>query len=291
MKADPPLSGGTATIGFSFAGSRRRSRHPSRERRIHLKMRLAFSLCRRATAATEGARRKSLRDDPLALVEASRSTPLPSSVIRRHLVSTSDSGGHLIQSKCAMTGGRQMTLTIKRGNQKLRLMTRFLESSNRSTLPSYRVRAPVQARSAGFIRSVRGRVIMRTRRFELPARRRASCCRSASPIFAVARARERTRLVIDRAPADVQNVRLAGNREIMRSVDHRFALSRPALVSTPSKNRSQRQLSDLRMNGFQINRRRPGLSSAVPEDTGGCLPSASLGQFEGFQLGRISGSS
>jgi hypothetical protein len=45
-KADPPLSGGAATTGFSFAGSRRRSRHPSRERRIHLKMRLAFSPCR-----------------------------------------------------------------------------------------------------------------------------------------------------------------------------------------------------------------------------------------------------
>src|SRR3984885_13496565 len=57
------------------------------------------------------ARRKSLLDDPLALVEASRSPPLPSSVLRRHLVSTSDSGGHLIQSRRCPTGGRQITLT------------------------------------------------------------------------------------------------------------------------------------------------------------------------------------
>jgi len=47
--------------------------------------------------------------------------------------------------------------------------------------------------------------------------------------------RDRTRLVIDRAPADVQNLRLAGNRENVRSVDHCFALSKPALVSAPSK--------------------------------------------------------
>jgi hypothetical protein len=31
--------------------------------------------------------------------------------MRRHSVSTSDSGGHLIQSKCGRTGGRQITLT------------------------------------------------------------------------------------------------------------------------------------------------------------------------------------
>jgi hypothetical protein len=41
--------------------------------------------------------------------------------------------------------------------------------------------------------------------------------------------------VIDRASADVQNLRLARNREVVRSVDHRFALSKPALVSAPSK--------------------------------------------------------
>src|SRR6202034_1814880 len=58
------------------------------------------------------ARRKSLLDDPFALVEASRSPPLPSSVMRRHPVSTSDSGGHLIQSRCCPTGVRQITLTL-----------------------------------------------------------------------------------------------------------------------------------------------------------------------------------
>jgi hypothetical protein len=42
------------------------------------------------------ARRKGLLDDPLALVEASRSTSLPNPVPRRHLVYTSHSGGHLI---------------------------------------------------------------------------------------------------------------------------------------------------------------------------------------------------
>jgi hypothetical protein len=37
----------------SFAGARRRSSQPSRERRTHLKTRLAFNPCRRATAATD----------------------------------------------------------------------------------------------------------------------------------------------------------------------------------------------------------------------------------------------
>ena len=47
--------------------------------------------------------------------------------------------------------------------------------------------------------------------------------------------RDGTRLVIDRASADVQNLRLAGNREIVRPVDHRLALINPALLSAPSK--------------------------------------------------------
>jgi hypothetical protein len=47
--------------------------------------------------------------------------------------------------------------------------------------------------------------------------------------------RDRARLVIDRAPADAQNLLLAGNRKIVSFVDHRFALSKPALVSAPSK--------------------------------------------------------
>jgi hypothetical protein len=47
--------------------------------------------------------------------------------------------------------------------------------------------------------------------------------------------RDRPGPVIDRASAEVQHLRLAVNREIVRSVDHRFALSKPALVSAPSK--------------------------------------------------------
>src|SRR6266403_1981134 len=41
--------------------------------------------------------------------------------------------------------------------------------------------------------------------------------------------------VIDAFPADVQRRRLLGDRQIVRSVDHRFALSKPALPSAPSK--------------------------------------------------------
>jgi hypothetical protein len=44
--------------------------------------------------------------------------------------------------------------------------------------------------------------------------------------------------VIDATPADVQCRRLLGDRQIVRTVDHRFALSRPALPSAPSKNSS-----------------------------------------------------
>jgi hypothetical protein len=47
--------------------------------------------------------------------------------------------------------------------------------------------------------------------------------------------RDRARPVVDRAPADVENLRLTGNRKIVRLVDHRFAPSKPALLSAPSK--------------------------------------------------------
>ena len=47
--------------------------------------------------------------------------------------------------------------------------------------------------------------------------------------------RHRTRQVIDAATADLQNFRLLGDRQIVLTVDHRFALSNPALVSAPSK--------------------------------------------------------
>jgi len=50
-------------------------------------------------------------NNPLAFVEASRSPTRSNSVLRRHPVSTSESGGHLIQSRCIPAGGRQITLT------------------------------------------------------------------------------------------------------------------------------------------------------------------------------------
>src|SRR6185503_15541265 len=47
--------------------------------------------------------------------------------------------------------------------------------------------------------------------------------------------RHRTRQVVDAAAADVQNLCLLGDRQIVLTVDHRFALSNPALLSAPSK--------------------------------------------------------
>src|SRR5258708_8855177 len=47
--------------------------------------------------------------------------------------------------------------------------------------------------------------------------------------------RHRARQVIDAAPADVQSLCLPGDRQLVLTVDHRFALSNPALVSAPSK--------------------------------------------------------
>src|SRR3981081_4378353 len=45
----------------------------------------------------------------------------------------------------------------------------------------------------------------------------------------------RARQIVDAATADVQSPRLLGDRQIVRTVDHRFALSKPALLSAPSK--------------------------------------------------------
>src|ERR1700683_972605 len=45
----------------------------------------------------------------------------------------------------------------------------------------------------------------------------------------------RARQVVDAAAADAQNLRLLADRQIVRTGDHRFALSHPALVSAPSK--------------------------------------------------------
>src|SRR6266849_7393225 len=47
--------------------------------------------------------------------------------------------------------------------------------------------------------------------------------------------RDRPRHVIHRCPRNPQQLRLPGDREFVLRVDHRFALSMPALVSTPSK--------------------------------------------------------
>src|SRR6266496_5706899 len=47
--------------------------------------------------------------------------------------------------------------------------------------------------------------------------------------------RHRARQIINTAAADLQNFRLLGDRQIVLAVDHRFALSNPALVSAPSK--------------------------------------------------------
>src|SRR3954465_8210144 len=47
--------------------------------------------------------------------------------------------------------------------------------------------------------------------------------------------RHRTWQVVDAATADAQNLRLPSDRQIVLTVDHRFALSNPALVSAPSK--------------------------------------------------------
>src|SRR5260370_36620104 len=47
--------------------------------------------------------------------------------------------------------------------------------------------------------------------------------------------RHQPRQVVDAAAADVQSFRLLGDRQIVRTVDHRFALSSPALLSAPSK--------------------------------------------------------
>src|SRR3954463_9111497 len=43
------------------------------------------------------------------------------------------------------------------------------------------------------------------------------------------------REVVDAAPADPERPCLLGDRQIVLAVDHRFALSRPALPSAPDK--------------------------------------------------------
>src|SRR3954468_22821116 len=47
--------------------------------------------------------------------------------------------------------------------------------------------------------------------------------------------RHRSRQIIDTATADPEHFGLLGDRQIMGAVDHRCALSRPALLSAPDK--------------------------------------------------------
>src|SRR5260370_30775584 len=47
--------------------------------------------------------------------------------------------------------------------------------------------------------------------------------------------RHRAWQIVDAATADVQSFRLLGDGQIVRGLDHRFALSKPALPSAPSK--------------------------------------------------------
>ena len=47
--------------------------------------------------------------------------------------------------------------------------------------------------------------------------------------------RHRARQIVDAAAADLQNFRLSCDRQFVLTVNHRFALSNPALVSAPSK--------------------------------------------------------
>ena len=47
--------------------------------------------------------------------------------------------------------------------------------------------------------------------------------------------RNRPRHIIDRAAGELQDLRLARHWEIVIAVDHRFTLSRPALLSAPDK--------------------------------------------------------
>jgi hypothetical protein len=47
--------------------------------------------------------------------------------------------------------------------------------------------------------------------------------------------RYRARQIVDAATADVQSFRLLADGQIVRGLDHRFALSKPALPSAPSK--------------------------------------------------------
>jgi hypothetical protein len=52
--------------------------------------------------------------------------------------------------------------------------------------------------------------------------------------------RNRARQVVDASAADIQRRGLPGDRKVVLAVDCRFAFSRPALLSGPSKKLSRR---------------------------------------------------
>ena len=82
--------------------------------------------------------------------------------------------------------------------------------------------------------------------------------------------RHRARQVINAAAADLQNFRLPGDRQIVLTVNHRFALSNPALLSAPSKNVLQRQLPDFGVERLHVDCWL--LRSGVPDtECVGCL--------------------
>jgi hypothetical protein len=67
------------------------------------------------------------------------------------------------------------------------------------------------------------------------------------------------------------NPGLSGDRQIMRAVDHRFALSKPALAwRSGQKIVLQRQLSDLGMQHRQIHRRSLTVAATLRAKQPGC---------------------
>src|SRR5208337_3277665 len=112
--SEPRRSRAEAEASAAFAVPRCRSSHPSRERRIHLKTRLAFQSVPTRNCCNGRPRRQSFIDSPLALTKAPRPPRPANTVIRRsHLGSTSSSGGHLTNSICTTVGSRQITLTFR----------------------------------------------------------------------------------------------------------------------------------------------------------------------------------
>jgi hypothetical protein len=74
------------------------------------------------------------------------------------------------------------------------------------------------------------------------------------------------RPILHPAPADPQNLSLLGDRQIVLTVDHRFALSNPALVSAPSK--KSFSSADLGVQRLHIDRGRGGRHAPRAENPG-----------------------